>query len=47
MHNGDMYEGEWKDGEKWGRGSYYFLNKDIYEGYWKNGTRHGKVTIFN
>ena len=31
--NGDIYEGEWSNGHKNGRGVYKFANGDLYEGY--------------
>lgn len=42
MQNGDIYQGDWSDGEKNGQGHYEFANNDLYEGYWLNGKRHGK-----
>ncbi len=41
MSNGDKYSGEWKEGEKNGKGIYEFANGDVYEGYWDKGKRHG------
>jgi len=32
LNNGEKYIGEWKDGEKSGKGIYYFENGDIYDG---------------
>lgn len=31
--NGDVFEGEWNNGRKSGRGVYKFANGDAYEGY--------------
>ena len=42
MENGDRYEGEWKEGRKYGSGIYYFQNGDVYEGYFIDGQRNGK-----
>jgi len=42
MQNGEIYVGEWSEGEKNGRGQYEFATGDLYEGYWVNGKRHGK-----
>jgi len=35
-HNGDVYYGEWHNGEKNGQGKLYYENKDIYTGEWIN-----------
>ena len=40
--DGDIYEGEFKDGKRHGKGKYTFKNGDIYEGEFKNGAKHGK-----
>jgi hypothetical protein len=40
--NGDVYEGQWKNGLKQGSGVMDFSNGDKYEGQWKNGKMHGK-----
>lgn len=32
MANGDKYIGEWKEGEKSGKGIYYFGHGDTYDG---------------
>ena len=40
-HNGNRYEGYWKNDKKEGFGIYYFLNGDRYEGEWKNNLREG------
>lgn len=40
-HNGDVYEGDWVDGLKEGRGYYTWENGDVYEGEFKNGVREG------
>ena len=42
MENGDRYEGEWKEGKKYGSGIYCFQNGDVYEGYFIDGQRNGK-----
>jgi len=36
-NNGDIYEGEWKNGKGEGNCVMKFNNGDIYEGEWKNG----------
>ena len=40
--NGDIYEGEFKDGKMNGEGVYYFSNGDKYEGEYINNTISGK-----
>uniref|UniRef100_A0A7S3J447 Uncharacterized protein n=1 Tax=Euplotes harpa TaxID=151035 RepID=A0A7S3J447_9SPIT len=39
---GDIYEGEYKDGNKHGRGRYIYSNGASYEGEYKDGNRHGQ-----
>ena len=39
--NNELYQGEWKGGEKHGRGIYRFENGDVYDGTWENGKRSG------
>ncbi len=40
--NGDVYEGEWVNDEKDGKGVYKYANQDYYEGYFNKGKRNGK-----
>lgn len=40
--NGDMYEGEWKNGRPNGVGTMTYMLGGSYEGEWKNGKRDGK-----
>jgi hypothetical protein len=40
--NGDIYEGEWKDGRKHGKGIYRAANGNVYEGDWKDDKENGK-----
>jgi len=48
--NGDTYSGEWKDGVRYGIGTYisriHYLSpsEDIYVGEWKDGKMHGQGT---
>ena len=35
--DGDVYDGEWKNGDMHGKGIYYYISGEIYEGEWKNG----------
>ncbi|MBQ1727533.1 MAG: hypothetical protein II039_09130, partial [Treponema sp.] len=40
--NGDVYNGEWKDGEPYGQGKMKWANGDTYSGGWKKGKLHGR-----
>lgn len=40
--NGDIYEGEWKNGKPDGTGTMTYMLGGAYEGEWKNGKRDGK-----
>jgi hypothetical protein len=40
--NGDMYQGEWKNGKPDGIGTMSYMLGGSYEGEWKNGKRNGK-----
>lgn len=42
--NGNVYDGEWVDGNKHGKGKIImtYANKEIYDGQWMNDKRHGK-----
>jgi hypothetical protein len=37
-----MYEGEYKAGEKEGKGTYHYTTGDVYEGEYKAGKKEGK-----
>ena len=37
--NGLVYEGEWKDGQRHGRGTRTYANGGVYEGEYKDGQR--------
>jgi hypothetical protein len=39
--NGDIFEGEFKNGKKYGHGKYMYKNGDVYEGEYKDGEKHG------
>ncbi len=54
--NGDIYEGEWKNGRREGKGIYNAgVNVSVfncheckkYEGYWKNNEKHGRGKCFD
>ena len=42
--NGDIYVGEFKNGNFYGNGIYKYKNGDIYEGEYKDNKRNGKGT---
>lgn len=44
--NGDIYVGQVIDGERCGKGTYYFVNGERYEGFFRNNKRHGVGTYF-
>jgi hypothetical protein len=37
-----VYEGEWKDGVRDGRGILMYANGNVYEGEWKDSVRDGR-----
>lgn len=39
--NGDVYDGEWRNGSKDGKGKMVYKNGDIYDGEWFNDLKHG------
>ena len=41
-----LYEGEWKENLRDGRGTYFWPDGDRYEGEWKEGLCHGKGTLY-
>ena len=41
---GDMYEGDYQDGEVNRKGTCVWANSNIYEGDWKDDKRNGKTT---
>ena len=45
--NGDIYEGEWKNGEFNGKGIYKYNNGNKYEGEFKDGNKDGKGIFTN
>ena len=42
MKNGNIYDGDWKDDVRNGKGKYTWINGDIYDGDWKDDKRNGK-----
>ena len=48
VDNGDVYEGEWKLGQRHGQGVYTWYEGDLYNGPWQEGKRHGHgVFVFS
>ena len=47
LHNGDYYEGDFKDGKFSGQGVYIYANKQSYEGEFVNGRREGKGVLLS
>jgi len=43
-YDGGVYEGEWKDGKKHGRGRYKSADGDVYEGCYKDDNLYGQCT---
>ena len=41
-HNGQIYEGYYKNGMRNGRGRYIYQNGNMYEGEWKDDRMHGR-----
>jgi hypothetical protein len=41
LSNGDVFEGFFRDGERY-EGTYQYNNGDIYEGFWLKDLKHGK-----
>jgi hypothetical protein len=39
--DGDVYEGNWQNGQRHGGGTYYYNNGDVYEGNWVNNVKSG------
>ncbi len=37
-----IYEGDWKNHKRHGKGIYLFANGDMYPGDWRNDEREGK-----
>jgi len=35
--NGDVYEGDWRDGNPHGKGKMTYSNGHVYEGDWRDG----------
>jgi hypothetical protein len=44
--DGDVYDGEWKNGKRDGQWKEFHSNGSRYEGEWKNGVRDGIGTYF-
>ena len=46
FNNGDIYEGDWKNDNRTGKGIYYFKSGNRYEGDFKNGKKEGKGIFY-
>ena len=44
-HDGEIYEGYFKEGIREGRGVYRYLNGDVYDGEWLKNKKHGMGTL--
>ena len=42
--DGDVYDGEWKDGMRHGKGRMTYSDGDIYDGEWMEDKGHGQCT---
>ena len=42
--SGNVYDREWKDDERNGKGKVTWANGDVYDGNWENGKKHGTGT---
>eukprot|EP00546_Thalassionema_frauenfeldii_P020876 CAMPEP_0178903642 /NCGR_PEP_ID=MMETSP0786-20121207/5266_1 /TAXON_ID=186022 /ORGANISM="Thalassionema frauenfeldii, Strain CCMP 1798" /LENGTH=853 /DNA_ID=CAMNT_0020575027 /DNA_START=141 /DNA_END=2702 /DNA_ORIENTATION=- len=48
VDTGDVYEGEWENGQRHGQGVYTWYDGDLYTGPWREGKRHGHgVFVFS
>ena len=45
MPNIQVYDGEWKDNKKNGRGTLRYSDGDVYDGEFKDGLKHGRGTF--
>ncbi|NQY73402.1 MAG: hypothetical protein HRT90_01420 [Candidatus Margulisbacteria bacterium] len=43
--NGNVYQGDFKQGKRHGRGKFSFNNGDVYDGKWRDGKSEGKGTL--
>lgn len=43
--NGDKYEGNWRNGMRYGEGIYFYYNGDKYQGFWIDDRKEGKGTL--
>lgn len=41
LENGEIYQGQWKNGQRHGRGTQIWPNNAVYFGYWKEGAANG------
>jgi len=45
--NGEVYDGEYRDGTYNGEGTYYYKDESETTGEWKNGEQHGEHIFIN
>ena len=45
MVNGDVYDGEYKDDKRNGRGKHTYANGDVYDGEWKDDKKKDESCI--
>lgn len=41
----NMYRGEWKEGIRYGLGSFFYSNGSQYSGHWENNQKHGRGVL--
>jgi len=46
LMEGEKYSGEWKDGKKYGQGTFYYTDGSVYVGEFKDGIPSGQGTGF-
>jgi len=47
LENGAIYIGQWKIGQRHGKGKQYWTDGSFYEGYWKTGMANGKGRLIH
>lgn len=45
--NGEVYEGEYKDGQRHGRGRYAYADGQVYDGYFRNNVKEGHGILWD
>lgn len=44
--DGSIYDGMWRNGKRFGVGTFYYSNGDVFHGTWRDDLMHGKVVRF-